>query len=323
MNRNDPSYVSASPEAPEGMITAPGDPKSDASGCIHDEVYCERSGRKMRMQILLPTVTPQLIAREMVKLGIPNVPPFEPLPNPLYPLLVFVQGSAWMKQDLYNAIPRLSRYMRQGYAVASVEYREIPGDLWPSQLIDVKTAIRYLKANADLFGIDKNRVAIIGNSSGGHLTQMTLLTQGMEQFDDGLYPEETSDVKCGISFYGISDLAHLNSAPRAAFYGMVPPEMSPEGLLFGGIDVEKDPDKAASASPVCYVKKDRPCPPLMLLHGDEDGMVPFNQSVRIYEAMRACGKDVELVKVLSAGHGIEFYSEEVFSLVFGFLKKNL
>lgn len=323
MNKNDPSYVKASLEAPEGMITAHGDPMADASGVITDEVYCERSGRKMRLQILLPAFTPRLNDRQARLLGMTDLPPYEDLPNPMYPLIVFIQGSAWMKQDLYKALIRLSRYVQKGYAVASVEYREIPGDLWPAQLIDVKTAIRYMRANADLFGIDKSRVAVMGNSSGGHLSQMTALTQGMEEFSDGLYPEESDSVKCCVSFYGVSDLAHLNAAPRAPFYGEISPEISAEGVLMGGVDLEAHPEKAVSASPVCYVKKDRPCPPVLLLHGDEDGMVPFNQSARVYEALKACGKDATLVKVLGAGHGIEFYSDEVFDIVFSFLEKHL
>ena len=324
MNKNDPSYVQASPEAPAGMRTAHGDPLADASGVVQDEVYCERSGRKMRLQILLPAFTPQLNDRQAKAMGLMDLPPFEPLPNPLYPLIVFIQGSAWMKQDLYKALIRLARYVQKGYAVASVEYREIPGDLWPAQLIDVKTAIRYMRANADLFGIDKNRVAVMGNSSGGHLSLMTALTQGMDEFDDGLYPEENDTVKCSISFYGISDLSKLNAAPRAQFYGDIAPEISAEGVLMGGVDLETEPEKAAPASPVCYVKEeDRPCPPVLLLHGDEDGMVPFNQSARMYETLKRFGKDAELVKVLGAGHGIEFYSDEVFDIVFDFLEKHL
>ena len=182
MNRNDPTYVSACMDAPEGMKTVFGDPGEDASGYVHDEVYCVRDGRKMRLQILLPRYTGELMTREAVKLGAPNVLPFEKAPNPLYPLIVFIQGSAWNRQDLYKAIPRMSRFVRKGYAVACVEYRESACSIWPAQLVDVKTAIRYIKANADLFGIDKNRVAIMGTSSGGHLSQMTALTMGFKEF---------------------------------------------------------------------------------------------------------------------------------------------
>ena len=64
-------------------------------------------------------------------------------------------------------------------------------------------------------------------------------------------------------------------------------------------------------------------PPILIMHGDEDGMVPFNQSVQIYEALKAAGKDAELYKVLGAGHGIEFFSGDVMEVVFSFLARNL
>ncbi len=323
MNRNDPTYVSACMDAPEGMKTVLGDPGEDASGLLHDEVYCVRDGRELRLQIILPKYTGELMTREAVKLGAPNILPFEKLPNPLYPLIVFVQGSAWNRQDLYKVIPRMSRFVRKGYAVACVEYRESACALWPAQIIDVKTAIRYMKANADLFGIDKNRVAIMGNSSGGHLSLMTALTMGFKEFDDGLYPEESDAVKCCVDLYGPSDLTCINKAPRSKFFSEIPLSISAEGMLLGGIDPEKDTEPALKASPVSYVDRDRELPPFLIMHGDEDGMVPFDQSRRIYEKLRDNGKRAELYKVLGAGHGLEFYSDDVMEIIFMFLKNNL
>ena len=323
MNRNDPTYVSACMDAPEGMKTVFGDPGEDASGLLHDEVYCVRDGRELRLQIILPKYTGELMTREAVKLGAPNILPFEKLPNPLYPLIVFVQGSAWNRQDLYKVIPRMSRFVRKGYAVACVEYRESACAVWPAQLIDVKTSVRYMKANADLFGIDKNRVAIMGNSSGGHLSLMTALTMGFNEFDDGLYPEESDAVKCCVDLYGPSDLTCINKAPRSKFFSEIPLSISAEGMLLGGIDPEKDTEPALKASPVSYVDKDRELPPFLIMHGDEDGMVPFDQSRRIYEKLRDNGKRAELYKVLGAGHGLEFYSDDVMGIIFKFLENNL
>ena len=323
MNRNDPTYVSACMDAPEGMKTVFGDPGEDASGYVHDEVYCVRDGREMRLQILLPRYTGELMTREAVKLGAPNVLPFEKAPNPLYPLIVFIQGSAWNRQDLYKAIPRMSRFVRKGYAVACVEYRESACSIWPAQLVDVKTAIRYIKSNADLFGIDKNRAAIMGTSSGGHLTQMVGLTIGSKEFDDGLYPEENDSVRCCVDLYGPSDLTCINRAPRAKFFSSIPLNISAEGMLLGRVDPEIETDIACKASPVCYVEDGREYPPFLIMHGDEDGMVPFDQSVRIYNRLRKSGADVRLYKVLGAGHGIEFYSDEVMEVMYSFLEKYL
>ena len=241
----------------------------------------------------------------------------------MYPLIIYIQGSAWMKQDRYKALALLSRYVRKGYAVASVEYRESACAQWPCQLIDVKSAIRYMKANADIYGIDKNRTAVVGNSSGGHLSLMTALTMGMEEFDDDVCPEEDSNVICCVDFYGPSNLTNINAAPRAAFYATVPPRNSAEELLLGGIDVLKEPEPAMKASPINYVTAEKELPPFLIMHGDEDGLVPFDQSVQMYETLKAAGKDVEFYKVLGAGHGMEFYSEEVMEVVFNFLAEHL
>ena len=322
MNKNDPAYVTASKEAPEGMKTVPGSPKADATFCILDEVYCERDGRPMHIQVLLPGCTAQLNARQSERRGAP-VPPFTPDPNPMYPLIIYIQGSAWMKQDKYKALALLSRYVQKGYAVASVEYRESACAQWPCQLIDVKSAMRFMKANADIYGIDKNRTAVVGNSSGGHLSLMTAVTMGMKEFDDDICPEENNDVKCCVDFYGPSNLSNVNAAPRAAFYATVPPRCSAEELLLGGIDVLQDPEPAMKASPVSFVTEEKELPPFLIMHGDEDGLVPFNQSVQMYEKLKACGKDVEFYKVLGAGHGADFYSDEVMETVFRFLEEHL
>ena len=322
MDRNNPTYVKASLEAPEGMKTVKGSALADASGCITDEVYCERDGRPLNLQILLPSFTPRLMARQAERLGA-VVPPYEDAPSPMYPLIVFIQGTAWMRQDKYKAFVSLSRYVQKGYAVASVEYRESANAVWPAQLIDVKSAIRFLKANADLYGIDKNRFCVMGTSSGGHLSLMTVLTDGVKEFDDGSCPNENCSVKCCVDFFGPANLTNINSAPRAEFFATVPPRMSAEEILLGGIDVLEEPEPAAKASPVSYVSAEKELPPILIMHGDEDGMVPFNQSVQIYEALKAAGKDAELYKVLGAGHGIEFFSGDVMEVVFSFLARNL
>ena len=322
MDKNNPIYVAASPQTAEGMKTVKGSPMADASGCLLDEVYCERDGRPLHVQVLLPSFTPRLMARQAERMGA-VVPPFADAPNPMYPLILFIQGSAWMRQDKYKAFVSLSRYVQKGYAVASVEYRESLSAIWPAQLIDVKCALRFMKANADLFGIDKDRTAVMGTSSGGHLSLMTVLTEGIKDFDDGLYPEENCSVKCCVDFYGPANLSNINSAPRAEFFATVPPRMSAEEILLGGIDVLKESQPALDASPVSYVSAEKQLPPFLIMHGDEDGMVPFDQSLQMYEALRSCGKDAELYKVLGAGHGIEFFSEDVLKVVFDFLEKHL
>ena len=158
------AYVPGVVEQPEGTKTLYGDRNGDTTSYIPDEVYCNRDGRDLHFQLLVPRMTDKLNFHLMERNGPVGFRPDKFEPNPLFPLIVFIQGSAWMKQNCYTNLPRLARFARLGYAVASIEYRESTAAVWPAQLKDIKAAIRYLKANADIYGIDKNRVAIMGNS---------------------------------------------------------------------------------------------------------------------------------------------------------------
>src|SRR5690606_27836834 len=86
-----------------------------------------------------------------------------------FPLVVYIQGSAWHKQDLYAAIPNLSHIAAKGYVIASVQIRETAIAPFPAALEDVKCAIRYMREHAEEYGVDPKRVAVWGDSSGGHL----------------------------------------------------------------------------------------------------------------------------------------------------------
>jgi acetyl esterase/lipase len=205
---------------------------------------------------------------------------------------------------------------RRGYVVASVEYR--PSDVagWPAFLLDVKAAIRYLRANAELYSIDKERVAIWGCSSGGNASLLTGVTGWTREFDDGLCPDESSAVKAAISYFGVTDVPKMFGRPRDELSTMMVP--SPEDILFR-TSVIDHPEAAAPGNPLNYVSEDKPCPPVLLIHGDEDGTVPFNQSVLMYEKLVSCGKQADLYKVKGAGHGMYFWTKEVMDVTLRFL----
>jgi acetyl esterase/lipase len=315
------SYIDASPLAPEGMKTIFADrTNADETFYINDEIYCERDGRKMTLQLILPWPSPEILSMINVRNGKAAMPIPQPTPNPMRPCIVYIQGSAFAKQDVYKFVPMLGWYARRGYVVASVEYREIPNDLWPAQIQDVKTAIRYLKSKANLYGIDKNRVAVMGCSSGGMMAQMAAATLWTDKFDDGLYPEENCIVKACVSLYGPCDFAAINEAPRNKMFKDVASAVSPEGIILGGVDLDEHPEAADTLSPIKYISAEHDYPPFLLMHGDEDGMIPFEQSVRMYEKLRSCGKSVELYKVCGAGHGIYFYTDELKEIILKFLR---
>lgn len=301
--------ITGSTLAPEGMHVLYADRNDDYKvSYVKDVPYCERDGKQLTMQMLFPEMpaglTPGMYgASDQLKM----------------PLIVYVQGSAWMKQNVYMSLPNLVDLARAGFVVASVEYRPSTEAPWPAFLTDVKAAIRYLKANASKFGIDKNHVGIWGDSSGGHAALMAGSTGWVKEFDDDIFPEESSEVNAVCSFYGLSDISRINDAPRNPAFVNAPADRIPENILFRG-NCAETPEITAPGNPINYIEEGRSYPPFLMFHGDEDGMVPFLQSVLMYEKLRECGKNVEFYKVKGADHGARMWTKEVLDIVLKFFK---
>ncbi|MFS0838874.1 alpha/beta hydrolase fold domain-containing protein [Paenibacillus sp. 1P03SA] len=235
------------------------------------------------------------------------------------PLLVYVQGSGWREQKLYEAIPQLSDFAHQGYVVASVEYRPSSEAEFPAQIQDVKSAIRYLRANAGRYGIDTDRVAIWGDSSGGHMASLAGVTGGGQEFLTEFEKDQRVSVKAVVDFYGPCDLLQMSKYPSKIDHDA---PGGPASLLMGG-PIQNKKEKAAAANPIGYITAEKKLPPFLIMHGDRDEVVPFNQSVLLYEALRQAGQDVTFYKVKGAGHGPGFWTPEVLGVVGDFLRANL
>lgn len=229
-----------------------------------------------------------------------------------FPLVVFIQGSAWRKQDVYAAIPNLAHIAAKGYVIASVEIRETDLARFPAQLEDVKCAIRYMRLHADRYGVDPNRVAVWGDSSGGHLALMTGLTIG--EYNNGLYGDQPDDVRAVVDYYGVTDLLSLGRYNDILDHDAAD---APEGLLIGG-SVKDHPELAKKASPL-HQDLDKPLPPILIMHGDSDGIVHINQSIEMYKALRARGHRAWFYKVAGADHGIGFWNPQVLDITEKFL----
>jgi len=296
----------ASDELPEGTKSVSW---TDEPGCIVDfnldVVYDKRDGMKLHLHILLPLEGVFLFGAPIDK---------------RYPLIMHVPGSAWRKQDTKMFIGRCARYCERGYAVAIVEYR--PSDIapFPAQIEDLKTAVRFMRKNADLYKIDPDRVAFIGDSSGGHTVAMAGIT-GDGVLDNGTYGEFSSEAKCVVNCFGPSDVSRMAYFPSMMDHTG---RDTPEGMLLGGVDVHERIDLAEKAAPMYYLSKDKATPPMIILHGDQDSVVPFNQSVLLYDKMRELGKDVTLYKLLSGTHGLGgFGSTEARDTILGFIESHI
>ncbi|WP_172254975.1 alpha/beta hydrolase [Saccharibacillus deserti] len=234
----------------------------------------------------------------------------------VFPLVIFVQGSAWMKQNVYTGIPDLSHIAAKGYVIASVEIRDTEIARFPAALEDVKCALHFMREHAAEYAVDPRRAAVWGDSSGGHLSLMTGLTIGA--YNNDRYKEQSDDVLAVIDYYGISDLLTLGRYNDVLDHDAAD---SPEGLLIGG-RVQAHVERARRASPI-HQDLDRELPPFLIVHGDRDRIVHVNQSIEMYKALRAHGQNVLFYKVAGADHGTGVWSPQVLEVTAKFLAAHL
>jgi acetyl esterase/lipase len=232
----------------------------------------------------------------------------------LLPLVVFIHGGGWRGGDKRGMGEAAHPLLEDGgYAVASVGYRLTDEAAWPAQIHDCKAAIRWLRANAATYGLDPERIGVIGPSAGGHLVAMLGTSGGVAALegDLGAHDDTDSRVACVVDLFGPSDLLAMG--------GQHDQPGSPEARLIGG-PVQEHKEAARNASPVTYVSRDDP--PFLLVHGTVDPVVPFSQSQRLHDALRDAGATSTLVPVTGGGHG-RFGTPEVAGRVRAFFAKHL
>lgn len=237
-----------------------------------------------------------------------------------FPLIVFVQGSAWLKQEMYN-LPQLAQMVKRGYIVAIVEYRPSAVAAFPAQIADTKSAIRFLKKNADKYNTDASKIVLWGDSSGGHTALMTALTLDKNQYDDEGQDKDPISLKAVIDFYGPTDISKMNKEPST--WDHMSAE-SPEGLFIGGVNVLDNPEKVKPTIPMGYLSRDQRLPPILIVHGSKDRLVPFGQSVMMYDALKKFDKEAVMYQLKGADHGgTPFWSRDMLNLVDDFIRRHL
>jgi len=190
------------------------------------------------------------------------------------PLLVFIHGGGWSKGFREDYHLYTMRFARQGYAAATVSYRLSPGAVFPDAVEDVKCAVGWLQANSVEYGIDPERVIVIGGSAGGYLALMAGLTD--------------ADAYCGtcettpeprprgiVNLYGPTDL----TAPEA--------QEASEVTGFLGTTWASAPERFAEASPITHLAEG--APPTLIIHGTLDQVVPVTQADALAERMQDLG----------------------------------
>lgn len=215
-----------------------------------------------------------------------------------WPLLVWVHGGAWLGGSKERT--PATRFLADGYAVASINYRLSHHTTFPAQIQDCKAAIRWLRAHAQEHGYDASRIGVWGSSAGGHLVALLGTTGDITEFDVGWDLEQSSAVQAVVDFFGPTDFLRMDeqAAGKGQFEHDSPD--SPESLLVGG-PIQENKEKVSRASPLSYISKGDP--PFLVVHGDRDPLVPVQQSKILLEALEAAGVEAELHIVKGGGHG--------------------
>ncbi len=224
-----------------------------------------------------------------------------------FPTVIWIHGGGWRSGSRADA-EQSRRLVCRGYAVASIDYRLSDVAQFPAQIHDVKAAIRYLRANAATLNLDGNRLATFGSSAGGHLAALAATSAGVADLEDLSQGNATtsSAVKAGISWYGPTDLALMDSQllaescpPGSAVHSAA---TSAESVFLGCTvgDASCAPT-VRRANPVTYVGANSP--PLLVLHGMLDCTVPRAQSDLMKSAMDSAGRCAIRRNVVGAGHG--------------------
>ena len=263
----------------------------------HDVEYAEIDGEKLHLQILRPLTRNR--------------------PNMICPCVVFVQGSAWFKQDVYIQLPRVAKLAERGYVVAVVEYRHSGIAPFPAQIMDTRNAVRFMRVHAEEYGIDPEKIVVAGDSSGGH----TAMFAGMihDDVENNLFPGISAEVKGILNFYGSCSVMKEDSNPTQLLHCQ--PD-SPEGMVMGHVDLRESEELRRRLSVECNIEKDSVIPPTIIFHGTKDRVVNCEGSVILYRRMKACGKDVKLYLIEGADHsGNEFWMEQVLDIMEDFIQK--
>ena len=219
-----------------------------------------------------------------------------PQANRPLPAAVFVTGGAFISANRARMPQLRFKLAEHGYVVASITYRTVPNSRFPAPIVDVKSAIRFLKAHARKFLVDPNRISVVGDSAGGYLTAFAAVTNGSKQFNFGEHLEQSSSIVTAVDLYGVLD---------------------PIRLGVGFVDQKN----AAAANPIKYITKDSA--PMLLMHGSNDQIVPPVETERLFNALSDAGVEAERYVVPNAGHADDYWVQDaVIDLVIAWLDRH-
>lgn len=249
--------------------------------------YITRSGHRLLLDIYLPQQQRKLL-----------------------PLVIFIHGGGWDSGSKeYCPVEPL---VENGFAAACINYRLSSMQKFPAQLMDAKAAVRWLRKNGKKYCIDTSRIGVWGISAGGHLAALLGTSDGVKALREGGALQVSSRVQAVVDWFGPTDFSKVDLTQYRR-YGL-----AVTGLI--GRENLQHSARIQQANPISYVSGDDP--PFLIVHGDQDTVVPLQQSQILHRALKDKGVNARLVTVRGAGHVGGFVGEH-YQMVVSFFDAHL
>jgi acetyl esterase/lipase len=217
-------------------------------------------------------------------------------PGPPSPVVVFIHGGGWVQGTKEGSVLQAMTFLSMGYSMVNVEYRLANVSLAPAAIEDCRCALRWVVAHAKDYNFDPNRIVIAGPSAGGHLALTTGMLPASAGFDRSCYTTSEPHVAAIVDLFGITDIADLLEGPDKKPF----PESWPYTTQWVGNQPNRA-EIARAASPLTYVRAGMP--PVIMVHGDADNLVPYAHSIKLRDALQKAGVPNELITIPGGGHG--------------------
>ncbi|MFT8211684.1 MAG: alpha/beta hydrolase fold domain-containing protein [Symbiopectobacterium sp.] len=275
------------------------------SNVVYSQIKGTRSVHQLKMSLLVPRT------------------------NVLKPAIVYFPGGGLISAEYEKYTEMRLALAQAGFVVAAAEYHVVP-DTFPAPVLDGKAAVRYLRAHAAEYGIDPQRIGVLGDSARGYVAQMLGTTNDEKAFDKGENLDKSSDVQAVATLYGFSNLLNIGAGFPENIQEVHRSPASTEALLvhgaafrdFPGAAIGKDEKKASYASPMGHINGKKP--PFLIMHGSADTLVSPVQSAQLFKALKQGGNPAEYVLLEGANHGdLPWYQEPLIHRVVEWFKLTL
>ena len=206
------------------------------------------------------------------------------------PTLIYIHGGGWIFGTKEGSILQFLPFLEKGWTVVNVEYRMASSSLAPAAVEDTRCTLRWVYRNAQQWHFDTSRIVLMGHSAGGHLSLITGMLPAGTGLDNQCYGDEKLNVAAIINWYGITDVNDLIKGSNLKNYA----------VMWMGSQQNAE-EIARRVSPLTYVRAG--LPPILTIHGDKDGVVPYNHATRLHEALDKAQVPNQLLTIKGGGHG--------------------